>query len=144
MRDHLSMSDDDIVEKIRKKYKRLSGVLDERSRRVWASAEAEALGYGGQSIVAKATGLSRMTFCSQNLDSSNENILAPPHTRIRKEGGGRKKLTQREPMLLSALEALVEPTTRGDPENPLRWTCLSTRHTRRHLKNKAIELAVKR
>ena len=61
------MSDDDIVEKIRKKYERLSGVLDERSRRVWASAEAEALGYGGQSIVAKATGLSRMTFYSQNL-----------------------------------------------------------------------------
>ena len=121
------MSDDDIVEKIRKKYERLSGVLDERSRRVWASAEAEALGYGGQSIVAKATGLSRMTFYSQNLDNSNENNSTPPHPRIRKDGGGRKKLTQREPKLLSALEALVEPTTRGDPENPLRWTCLSTR-----------------
>ena len=61
------MSDDDIVEKIRKKYERLSGVLDERSRRVWASAEAESLGYGGQSIVAKATGLSRMTFYSQKI-----------------------------------------------------------------------------
>ena len=121
------MSDDDIVEKIRKKYERLSGVLDERSRRVWASAEAEALGYGGQSIVAKATGLSRMTFYSQNLDNSNENNSTPPHPRIRKDGGGRKKLTQREPKLLSALEALVEPTTRGDPENSLRWTCLSTR-----------------
>jgi hypothetical protein len=121
------MSDDDIVEKIRKKYERLSEVLDERSRRVWASAEAEALGYGGQSIVAKATGLSRMTFYAQNLDSSNENYSAHPHTRIRNEGGGRKKLTEREPKLLSALEALVEPTTRGDPENPLRWTCLSTR-----------------
>ena len=121
------MSDDDIVEKIRKKYERLSGVLDERSRRIWASAEAEALGYGGQTIVAKATGLSRMTFYSQNLDNSNENNSTPPHPRIRKDGGGRKKLTQREPKLLSALEALVEPTTRGDPENPLRWTCLSTR-----------------
>ena len=121
------MSDDDIVEKIRKKYERLSGVLDERSRRIWASAEAEALGYGGQTIVAKATGLSRMTFYSQNLDNSNENNSSLPHPRIRKDGGGRKKLTQREPKLLSALEALVEPTTRGDPENPLRWTCLSTR-----------------
>jgi hypothetical protein len=121
------MSDDAIVEKIRKKYERLSGVLDERSRRIWASAEAEALGYGGQTIVAKATGLSRMTFYSQNLDNSNENNSTPPHPRIRKDGGGRKKLTQREPKLLSALEALVEPTTRGDPENPLRWTCLSTR-----------------
>ena len=101
--------------------------MDERSRRVWASAEAEALGYGGQSIVAKATGLSRMTFYSQNLNNSNENNSTPPHPRIRKDGGGRKKLTQREPKLLSALEALVEPTTRGDPENSLRWTCLSTR-----------------
>lgn len=73
------MSYNDIVEKIRKKYERLSGVLDERSRRVWASAEAEALGYGGQSIVAKATGLSQMTFYSQNLDGSNENNSAPPH-----------------------------------------------------------------
>lgn len=113
------MNDDDIVEKTRKKYQRLSGVLDERSRRVWASSEAEALGYGGQSIVAKATGLSRMTFYSQNLDSSEENISAPSHTRIRKEGGGRRKLTQREPKLLSALEALVEPTTRGDPEKSI-------------------------
>jgi hypothetical protein len=68
-----------------------------------------------------------MTFYSQNLNNSNENNSTPPHPRIRKDGGGRKKLTQREPKLLSALEALVEPTTRGDPENPLRWTCLSTR-----------------
>ena len=82
-----SMSDDDIVEKIRKKYERLSGVLDERSRRVWASAEAEFLGYGGQSIVAKATGLSRMTFYSQNFDS-NENNSSLPRACIHKEGGG--------------------------------------------------------
>ena len=121
------MSDDDTVDKIRKKYELLSWVLNERSRHIWASAEAEALGYGGHTIVAKATGLSRMTFYSQNLDSLNENNFAPPYTRIRKEGGGRKKLTQREPKLLSALEALVEPTTLGDTENPLRWTCLSTR-----------------
>lgn len=106
------MSDDDIEEKIRKKYERLSEVLDERSRRLWASAEAEALGYGGQSLVANATGLSRMTLYSQNLGGSTTDASAPPHTRIRKEGGGRKKLSQREPRLLSALEALVEPTTR--------------------------------
>lgn len=93
------MINDDMVEKIRKKYERLSGVLDERSRRVWASAEAEALGYGGQSIVAKATGLSRMTFYSQTLESLKENNVASPHDRIRKDGGGRKKLTQREPKL---------------------------------------------
>ena len=55
------MQKEDIVEQVRKKYERLSGVLDERGRRVWASVEAEALGYGGQTIVAKATGLSRVT-----------------------------------------------------------------------------------
>lgn len=115
-----------MVEKIRKKYERVSEVLDERGRRVWASAEAEAIGYGGQSIVAKATGLSRMTLYSESLDKDQAMAVRSGNC-IRKEGGGRKRLVEREPMLLSALEGLVEPTTRGDPENPLRWTCLSTR-----------------
>jgi len=115
-----------MVEVIRRKYKRLSGVLDERGRRVWAAVEAEAIGYGGQSIVAKASGLSRTTLYREG-SGKNQDLPASPRNRIRKAGGGRKKLTQQEPGLLSALEALVEPTTRGDPENALRWTCRSTR-----------------
>ncbi len=120
------MHKEDIIEKVRRKFVRLSGVLDERGRRVWAAVEAEALGYGGQSIVAKATGLSRVTLHREGVEKGEDTLSSHPD-RIRKAGGGRKKLTQQGPELLSALEALVEPTTRGDPESPLRWTCRSTR-----------------
>ncbi len=120
------MGTEEIIETLRKKFERVSEVLDERGRRVWAAAEAEALGYGGQSIVAKATGLARITLYREGLRQVSDR--GPyPQERIRNSGGGRKKLTEQEPTMLSALEALVEPTTRGDPENPLRWTCLSTR-----------------
>ncbi len=120
------MDKEDIINKVRRKFERLSGVLDERGRRVWAAAEAEAIGYGGQSIVAKATGLSRVTLHREETEKAQAPYPSHPD-RIRKAGGGSKKLTQQESGLLSALEALVEPTTRGDPESPLRWTCRSTR-----------------
>src|SRR5512144_933286 len=120
------MGTDEIIETLRKKFERISGVLDERGRRVWAAAEAEALGYGGQSLVAKATGLARTTLYREGVRQASDQPI-PAGGRMRKMGGGRKKLTEQEPPLLSALEALVEPTPRGDPENPLRWTCLSTR-----------------
>jgi Rhodopirellula transposase DDE domain len=133
------MRDEDMIETVRKKFERLTGVLDERGRRVWAAVEAEALGYGGQSIVAKATGLSRTTLHSEGLEKAQD----PPanhRIRIRKAGGGRKKLTQQEPKLLSALEALVEPTTRGDPESALRWTCRSTRQLAAALKSQGYRI----
>src|SRR5512144_3348175 len=123
------MRNEELIEKIRRKFERVSGVLNERGRRVWAAAEAEALGYGGQSIVAQATGLSRVTLHREGSARGEDTFsLCLRHPkRIRKGGGGRKKRTQQEPGLLLALEALVEPTTRGDPESPLRWTCRSTR-----------------
>jgi len=121
------MSHDEIVAPLRKKYERVSAVLDERGRRVWAAAEAEALGYGGQTLVAKATGLSRMTLYAERSSPVEKQGATEALDRIRKAGGGRKKLIEREPALRAALEGLVEPTTRGDPDNPLRWTCLSTR-----------------
>ena len=120
------MDKEAIISKVRRKFERLSGVLDERGRRVWAAAEAEAIGYGGQSIVAKATGLSRVTLHREETEKARDLGSSLPG-RIRKAGGGRKKLTRQGSGLLSALEALVEPTTRGDPESPLRWTCRSTR-----------------
>jgi hypothetical protein len=120
------MRNGDLVEKIRRKFECLSEVLDERGRRVWAAVEAEALGYGGQSIVAQATGLSRATLRRGDLENGPDASNCPPG-RMRKKGGGRKKLTQTRPELSMALERLVEPTARGDPENPLRWTCRSTR-----------------
>src|SRR5512147_2339870 len=123
------MRNEELIETIRRKFERVSGVLNERGRRVWAAAEAEALGYGGQSIVAKATGLSRVTLHREGIERGEDTFsLYLSHAdRMRKRGGGRTKRTQQEPGLLLALEALVEPTTRGDPESPLRWTCRSTR-----------------
>lgn len=126
MIEDILMLHEDTVEKVRRKFERLSPVLDERGRRVWAAVEAEALGYGGQSIVAKATGLSRTTLHRGHVEQRPDALNRPPGG-IRKKGGGRKKLTSMEPELLMALERLVEPTTRGDPESPLRWTCRSTR-----------------
>jgi transposase len=112
---------------MREKYRVLCGVLDERARRVWAATEATSLPYGGVSLVAKATGLSRTTIHAgiRELQEGRRNVVAAG--RSRKAGGGRKPLTFHNPDLLKALEKLVEPTTRGDPESPLRWTCKSTR-----------------
>jgi len=113
---------------MREKYRVLCGVLDERGRRVWAATEATSLPYGGVSLVAKATGLSRTTIHAgiRELQKGRRNVVAAG--RSRKAGGGRKPLTFHNPDLLKALEKLVEPTTRGDPESPLRWTCKSTRY----------------
>ena len=101
--------------------------LDERRRRQWAAAEARDVGWGGVSLVARATGLSRPTIRAglMELDlSSKQRAVAA--TRIRSAGGGRRKLTACDPGLLVALERLIDPTTRGDPMSPLRWTCKST------------------
>jgi hypothetical protein len=119
------------VELIRRKYAALGPLLDERSRRVWAATEASALGWGGVSAVATATGLARNTvhaglkqLSGPARESAAEEVEGG--SRIRRPGGGRKRLSEMDPGLLEALEALVEPTTRGDPMSPLRWTCKST------------------
>jgi Rhodopirellula transposase DDE domain len=110
---------------LRAKHAALRSVFTERSRRLWAATEARALGYGGIAAVARATGLSPATISRglAELDADAP-VLAD---RVRKPGGGRKRATTHHPTLLRDLEALVEPTAPGDPESPLRWTCLSTR-----------------
>jgi hypothetical protein len=102
--------------------------MDERSRRQWAAAEARELGWGGISLVARATGLSRPTITAglRELEQPAPQRAAAA-ARVRRPGGGRKPLAETDPGLPAALEALVEPVTRGDPESPLRWTCKSTR-----------------
>jgi hypothetical protein len=122
------MSHEEMIARIREKFVVLDAVLDERGRRLWAVTEAKALGHGGQTIVAKATGLSRRTLYQglrelEPLAGEHQE----PSQRVRRPGGGRKPLTSHEPTLLADLEALVEPTSRGDPESPLRWTCKSVR-----------------
>jgi hypothetical protein len=123
------MQDATLVERIRRKFQALEPVLDERSRRQWAASEAMEWGYGGVSAVAAATGLARDTIRAgvRELQARQRHPDDWPHPGVRKPGGGRKRLTEADPALTAALEALVEPLTRGDPESPLRWTCKSTR-----------------
>jgi hypothetical protein len=117
------------VERIRRKFDSLDAVLDERSRRQWAAAEVQELGYGGLSCVAKATGLARDTIRAglRELKHRQAHPEEAVSARLRQPGGGRKSLATSDPELLAVLESLVEPLTRGDPESPLRWTCKSTR-----------------
>src|SRR5215217_868397 len=112
------------VESVREKFQLLSAAMTERMKRQWAAAEAVVLGHGGISLVAGATGLSRTTITAgirelRQPDSQSGQPLDPG--RSRRPGGGRDMLEQHDPTLLTDLELLVEPTTRGDPMSPLRW-----------------------
>jgi hypothetical protein len=98
--------------------------LDEHARRVVAASKAVELGYGGVSRVSRACGLSRVTLI-KGVAELEAAPLAPG--RIRRQGGGRHALTTNDPGVAAALDGLVEPTARGDPESPLRWTCKSSR-----------------
>ena len=109
---------------LKRKFVQLWPHLNERTKRIVAAEEAVRLGYGGVSLVSHACGLSRVT-----ITKAIGELGASPLTagRVRRSGAGRRKLVVRDPDLPHALEALVEPLTRGDPESPLRWTCKSTR-----------------
>jgi hypothetical protein len=106
-------------------------LLDERTRRITAANEAIALGYGGISLVRRACGLCRKTI-TRGIREIQEGDF-PGEGRIRRAGAGRKPLTLKDPNLLEALEDLIEPGTRGDPESPLQWTCKSTRRVAQEL-----------
>lgn len=123
------MHDAKVIERIRGKFQALNAVLDERSRRQWAATEARECGYGGVTAVAAATGLARDTIAAgiRELEYRTRHPREPVAERLRRRGAGRKPVTDSDPTLVAALEALVEPLTRGDPESPLRWTCKSTR-----------------
>lgn len=105
--------------------------LNERSRQLWAASEAHAVGYGGASLVARATGISWSTIV-RGLAEAQAGGPAQPG-RVRRPGGGRKRATAVDPRLPAALDALAELVSRGDPESPLRWTCKSTRVLARKL-----------
>jgi DDE family transposase len=99
--------------------------LNERHRRLLLGAEARELGWGGVSAVARAAGVSRSTVTLAVAEIGRRSELA--EGRSRRPGGGRKAAAVKDPGLVAALDALVDPATRGDPESPLRWTCKSTR-----------------
>jgi hypothetical protein len=110
---------------IRAKYRLLLPSFTERSRRLWAAAEVRTAGRGGFAAVVRATGISPTTLTKAGRELQAQEVLPPE--RVRRPGGGRKRTEARQPAILPALETLVEPTTRGDPDSPLRWTGKSTR-----------------
>jgi hypothetical protein len=111
---------------VRTKFGALCPVMDERMTRLWAGAEAEAVGDGGIALVERATGLSRTTIRAGR-DELRAGVTADEVVWTRRPGGGRPRIEETTPGIVDALETLVDPVTRGDPESPLRWTSKSTR-----------------
>jgi hypothetical protein len=109
------------------RYSALAPLLDERGRRRFAAAEALAAGHGGVTAVSRITGLARSTIDRGLAELRGEGAPAAASDRVRRAGGGRKPLVATDATLLGDLEGLVEPTTRGDPMAPLRWTAKSLR-----------------
>ena len=111
------------VSAIRQRYLALSAHLDERARRIFAATEAHTAGHGGIAAVSRATGIAASTIGRGLAELSAPDPLAAE--RVRRFGGGGKKLVEKDPTLLADLMAMVEPDARGDPMSPLRWTCKS-------------------
>lgn len=122
---------------IEKKNEKMLPFLNEKQQRIYLATEAEAIGFGGVTAVSKASGKSRPTILLGKKELKDE-IIELPKERIRKKGGGRKKIYEKTPELLTALDKLVDPVTRGDTMSPLRWTCKSTRQLSEAMKSKSI------
>jgi hypothetical protein len=125
------MHDAQVIDELEMKFNALVGDLDERGRRRWAATEAIALGYGGITAVSLATGLSDRTIRNGIQEIQCNDPL--PSNRQRRTGGGRKPLEHIQQDLVDAIDRLVEPTERGDPQSPLRWTCKSLSNLQREL-----------
>jgi hypothetical protein len=123
------MTEKDVVKILREKFRAIRDQLDERARRLWAAVEADALGHGGLTAVAEATGFAKSTIVRGQKELREPAPMPEGDAvqRVRRPGGGRKPITETDPGIVEALDALVEPTSRGDPMSPLRWTCKSTR-----------------
>ena len=123
---------------IQRRFRSLSAFLDERMRRLVAAAESEAIGYGGVSAVARATGVSRRAITEGMKELKQRRVSGQTRTsssRIRRKGAGRKRTVEKDGTLLEDLDRLVDPVTRGDPESPLRWTCKSVRRLAEELQH---------
>jgi hypothetical protein len=118
----------------RQRYREMAPVLDEQSRRRFAALEAQALGRGGISLMARITGLSRSTIYHGRSDIRRK--VSAPWGRTRKAGGGRKNKAMQDATLVADLKSLVEPATRGDPMQPLLWTSRSLRNLAKQLANR--------
>jgi hypothetical protein len=123
---------------MRMKYRSILPHLDERQRRLIAASDVLQLGRGGVSMVARTSGLTRPTLY-RGIEELGEGIALDGRTRC--AGGGRKRLLESQPVIESRLRRLVEPTTRGDPMSPLRWTCKSTRQLAEELKREGFSMS---
>ena len=132
------MQDAQVIEGLELKFNLLVGDLDERGRRRWAATEAMALGYGGITAVSLATGLSDRTIRNGIRELQSDEPL--PSNRQRRAGGGRKPLEDSQKDLLAAIDRLVEPAERGDPQSPLRWTCKSLRNLQGELASQGYQV----
>ena len=121
--------------KLVQKFELLWPLLDERTRRIMAANEAMSLGFGGVSAVHRASGLSRRAI-AKGIRELQEGAI-PLAGRVRRPGAGRKPITASDPLLLEALEAMIDSQTRGDPQSPLRWICKSTRAIAQELRARA-------
>jgi transposase len=122
---------------IQRRFRSLAPFLDERMRRLVAASESKAIGYGGVSVVARATGVSRraITEGMKELQEPKTRKVRLEEARIRRRGAGRKRTVDKDSSLLEDLDRLVDPVTRGDPESPLRWTCKSVRRLAEELQH---------
>lgn len=132
------MHDAQVIDGLELKFNSLAGDLDERGRRRWAATEAMALGYGGITAVSLATGLSDRTIRNGIEELQSDAPL--PSNRQRRVGGGRKPLEDSQQDLVDAIDRLVEPTERGDPQSPLRWTCKSLSNLQRELVSQGFQV----
>ena len=114
----------ELIMQVKMRYEYIVPYLSEKEKRIWVAAESHAIGRGGNTIVQQATGISRVTINNgkKELSAKADTII----NRVRKVGGGRKKLIDKDPSLIKELDKLINPFTRGDPESTLRWTCKST------------------
>jgi len=125
---------------IKARFELLSPFMDEKMRRLHLAAEAKSIGYGGVTEVSEVTGVSRTTItlgCEELMNPAASQNQA----RIRREGGGRKKIVEKRPEIEKELELLIEPYTRGDPESPLKWTSKSTRKLAEALGGKGFKVS---
>jgi hypothetical protein len=123
---------EEMIIAVKRKFEAVADCLTEKGRRLWTAAEALSYGHGGILLVNKATNISRTTI-HQGIKEI-QNTTSSKISGIRKSGGGRKKAKDTQPDLIDNLNKLIDPTTRGDPESPLRWTCKSTRNLAKELK----------
>jgi DNA-binding phage protein len=129
------------TELISKRHKILSPFLDEKARRLMIATESKVIGYGGIGVVSKSTGVSRTTISTGLRELNNPDLIDT--SRIRKEGGGRKKEVEKLPAIEKELEKLIEPALRGEPDSPLMWTSKSLRKLSVELKLKGYNVSHK-